>query len=154
MADNKAAREQEEAPVGMVTGLNSKQITSRPISYNRKVQGQMEFSDSPIYQEVRKRGKKAIRDKHKPPVVGGDKCESGVTMGMLKVCMAEEEEDSDTERDIERQEGKREVEKFLAKHDSDIGEIVGGPANERRMRHVYPQLGKPSLRGFTLQKTI
>eukprot|EP00965_Chrysotila_dentata_P216583 6189458-Pleurochrysis_carterae.AAC.1 len=74
IADNIAAKEQGEAPEGMITSLISKQIKSRPIIYNRKVQGHMELADNPIYQEVRKRGKKGIRDMHKPPK-GGDKCE-------------------------------------------------------------------------------
>eukprot|EP00965_Chrysotila_dentata_P237751 6202101-Pleurochrysis_carterae.AAC.3 len=70
---------------------------------------------------------------HKPPG-GGDKCEGGVARGMIGACMAEEEGESDMEMDIERQEGKREVEKFV--HGIKNGEIVGGPANERRMRHA------------------
>eukprot|EP00965_Chrysotila_dentata_P193918 6176041-Pleurochrysis_carterae.AAC.3 len=67
LADNIAAKEQEEAPEGMITALINKQIKSRPIIYSRKVQGQMELADNPIYQEVRRRGKKVIRDLHKPP---------------------------------------------------------------------------------------
>eukprot|EP00965_Chrysotila_dentata_P225984 6195118-Pleurochrysis_carterae.AAC.1 len=102
----------------------------------------MELADSPICQEARKRGKKAIRDMHKPPE-GGDTCEGGVAMGMIKACKAEEEEDSDTGRDIERQEGKREVEKFV--HGITNGETLGGPANEGRMRHVTTAGNKPSL---------
>eukprot|EP00965_Chrysotila_dentata_P090937 3001955-Pleurochrysis_carterae.AAC.1 len=96
----------------MVTGLTSKQIKSRPIIYSRKVQGHRELADSPFHQEARKRGKKVIKDMDKPPE-GGDRCESEVARGMLNACKAEEEEDSDTRRDIERQEGKREVEKFV-----------------------------------------
>eukprot|EP00965_Chrysotila_dentata_P212873 6187298-Pleurochrysis_carterae.AAC.1 len=38
------------------------------------------------------------------------------------------------EMDIANQEGKREVEKFV--HGIRNGEIVGGPANERRIRHA------------------
>eukprot|EP00965_Chrysotila_dentata_P071034 2347297-Pleurochrysis_carterae.AAC.1 len=83
LADNIATQAQEEAPEGMVTGLISKQVRSRPIIYNRKVQGQVELADNPIYQEARRRGKKFIRELHKPPA-GGDSCESGVAQGMLE----------------------------------------------------------------------
>eukprot|EP00965_Chrysotila_dentata_P241573 6204362-Pleurochrysis_carterae.AAC.1 len=70
---------------------------------------------------------------HKPPE-GGDKCESGVARGVLNGCNTEEEEESDMEMDIERQEGEREIEKFV--HGIRNGEIGGGPTNERRMRHA------------------
>eukprot|EP00965_Chrysotila_dentata_P057141 1895951-Pleurochrysis_carterae.AAC.1 len=73
--------------------------------------GHTELADAPIYQEVRKRGKKFIRDTHKPPI-GGDKCERGVARGLIDGGNSDEEGDSDIEMDIERQEGKREVEKF------------------------------------------
>eukprot|EP00965_Chrysotila_dentata_P244338 6205923-Pleurochrysis_carterae.AAC.1 len=36
IADNIAAQEQEAAPEGMITGLITKQVKSRPIIYNRK----------------------------------------------------------------------------------------------------------------------
>eukprot|EP00965_Chrysotila_dentata_P167543 5532829-Pleurochrysis_carterae.AAC.1 len=65
------------------------------------------MADNPIYQEARRRGKKFIRDTYKPPE-GGVKCESGVAGGLVDGCNAEEEEDSNIEMDIERQEGKRE----------------------------------------------
>eukprot|EP00965_Chrysotila_dentata_P056304 1867925-Pleurochrysis_carterae.AAC.1 len=71
LADNIASKDQEGMPEGMVTGLISKQVRSRPIIYNRKVQGQVELADIPIYQEARRRGKKFIRGLHKPPA-GGD----------------------------------------------------------------------------------
>eukprot|EP00965_Chrysotila_dentata_P217284 6189899-Pleurochrysis_carterae.AAC.1 len=103
----------------------------------------MELADSLIYQEVSgRRGKKVIRDMHKPPE-GGDRCESGVARGMLNAGKAEEEEDSDMGRDIERQEGKREVEKFV--HGIRNGEIVVGPASERRVRHATSAGNKPSF---------
>eukprot|EP00965_Chrysotila_dentata_P248312 6208267-Pleurochrysis_carterae.AAC.2 len=69
-----------------------------------EVQGHVELADSPIYQEARRRGKKVSRDMHKPPQ-GGDKCEGGVARGMISACKTEEEEDSDMEMDIEKQEG-------------------------------------------------
>eukprot|EP00965_Chrysotila_dentata_P190864 6174160-Pleurochrysis_carterae.AAC.2 len=50
---------------------------------------------------------------------------------------------SDIETDIERQEGKREVEKFV--HGLRNGEIVGGPARERRMRHATRKGDRPSF---------
>eukprot|EP00965_Chrysotila_dentata_P110429 3648525-Pleurochrysis_carterae.AAC.1 len=104
LVDNIAAQEQqEEAPEGMVTGLISKQVTSRPIIYNRKVKGQAELADNPIYQEARRRGERIIRELHKPPA-GGDSCESQVVKGMLEGCNEEEAEDFDLELDIERQE--------------------------------------------------
>eukprot|EP00965_Chrysotila_dentata_P188109 6172543-Pleurochrysis_carterae.AAC.2 len=143
IADNIAAQVQEEPPEGMVTKLISKQVKSRPIFYSRKVMGHVELADSPIcYQEARRRGKKVIRDTYKPPE-GADKCESGVARGMLEGSNSEEEEDSDIEMDIERQEGKREVEKFV--HGLRNGEIVGGPARERRMRHAMGEGNRPSF---------
>eukprot|EP00965_Chrysotila_dentata_P063420 2102064-Pleurochrysis_carterae.AAC.1 len=63
-------------------GLISKQVTSRPIIHNRKIQGHVELTDGPIYQEVRRRGEKMIRDLHKPPE-GGDRCEGGGARGMI-----------------------------------------------------------------------
>eukprot|EP00965_Chrysotila_dentata_P257308 6212846-Pleurochrysis_carterae.AAC.2 len=78
IADNIAAGGQAEASEGVITGLISKkQVTSRPIIYIRNIQGHMELADGPIYQEVRRRGEKMIRDLHKPPE-GGDRCEGGV----------------------------------------------------------------------------
>eukprot|EP00965_Chrysotila_dentata_P100349 3315436-Pleurochrysis_carterae.AAC.1 len=133
LADNIAAQTQDEAPEGMIEGLISKQVRSRPIIYNRKIKGQVELADNPIYQEARRRGKKFIRDLHKPPK-GGDSCERGVAKGMLEEGEEEETGESDLELDIERQEGKREVEKFV--HGLRNGEIVGGPAKERRMKHA------------------
>eukprot|EP00965_Chrysotila_dentata_P246230 6207036-Pleurochrysis_carterae.AAC.1 len=59
------------APEGMITGLISKQVKSRPMIYNRRVMGHTEQADIPIYQEARKRGKKLIRETYKPPE-GGD----------------------------------------------------------------------------------
>eukprot|EP00965_Chrysotila_dentata_P202816 6181337-Pleurochrysis_carterae.AAC.2 len=93
----------------------------------------MELADSPIYQGARRKGEKVIRDMHKPPE-GGGKCESGVVRGMLGECKSENGEDSAPEMDIERQEGKREVEKFV--HGIRNGEIVGGSANERNIGHA------------------
>eukprot|EP00965_Chrysotila_dentata_P090029 2971467-Pleurochrysis_carterae.AAC.1 len=122
IADNVAAREQEKTPEGMVTGLISKQVKSRPITYGRKVMGKTELADNPVYQEVRRRGKKLIRDMHKPPE-GEDKCESGIARGMVNGYNTEEEELADIEIDIERQEGIREVEKFV--HGLRNGEIMG-----------------------------
>eukprot|EP00965_Chrysotila_dentata_P193917 6176041-Pleurochrysis_carterae.AAC.2 len=62
---------------------------------------------------------------------------------MISAGMTGEEEDIDREVDIEKQEGKREVEKFV--HGIRNGEIVGGPANERRMRHATRAGNKPSF---------
>eukprot|EP00965_Chrysotila_dentata_P067065 2219887-Pleurochrysis_carterae.AAC.1 len=123
IADDIVAQEQEAAPEGMVTGLISKQVKSRPIIYKRRVMGQIELADIPIYQEARRRGKKLIRETYKAPE-GGDKCERGVARGLIDGGNTEEEEDSDVEMDIERQEGKIEVEKFV--HELRNGEIVGG----------------------------
>eukprot|EP00965_Chrysotila_dentata_P234990 6200488-Pleurochrysis_carterae.AAC.1 len=126
MADNIAAKEQAEAPEGMITGLISEQVTSRPMIYNRKIQGHTELADGPIYQEARKRGKRMIRDLHKPP--------EGEEEG---------DENSDIEAELERLEGRREIEKFV--HGVRNGEIVGGPANGRRMRHATREGNRPSF---------
>eukprot|EP00965_Chrysotila_dentata_P096487 3188379-Pleurochrysis_carterae.AAC.2 len=70
---------------------------------------------------IRKLGRGGlIRDMHKPPE-GGDKCEIGVARGMINASKAEKEGDSDTGMDIERQESRREVEKFV--HGIRNGEI-------------------------------
>eukprot|EP00965_Chrysotila_dentata_P142000 4694008-Pleurochrysis_carterae.AAC.1 len=55
----------------------------------------------------------------------------------------EEEELANIEIDIERQEGLREVEKFVRGLRN--GEIVGGPASERRMRHATREGNRPSF---------
>eukprot|EP00965_Chrysotila_dentata_P210726 6186060-Pleurochrysis_carterae.AAC.2 len=60
IVDNIAAQEQEQLPEGMVTGLISKQIRSRPVIYDRVLQGRRELADSPIYQEARRRGKRLL----------------------------------------------------------------------------------------------
>eukprot|EP00965_Chrysotila_dentata_P121377 4012926-Pleurochrysis_carterae.AAC.1 len=66
IADNIATQEQEEAPKGMVTVLVSKQVKSRLVIYNRQVMGHVELVDNPIYQEVRRRGKKVTRNTQAP----------------------------------------------------------------------------------------
>eukprot|EP00965_Chrysotila_dentata_P184098 6078766-Pleurochrysis_carterae.AAC.1 len=93
IADTLAAQEQEAAPEGMITGLISKQVKSRPIIYSRRVRGHMEMADMLIYQEARRRGKKIIRETYKPPE-GGDTCESGLARGLIDGSILEEEEDS------------------------------------------------------------
>eukprot|EP00965_Chrysotila_dentata_P153743 5082442-Pleurochrysis_carterae.AAC.1 len=104
MWDNIAAKEQAEAPEGMITGFISKQVKSRPIIYNRKVKGRIELAGGPIYQEVRRRGKRVIRDLHKAPE-GWDTCEGGVARGMISTHNTEGgDENSDMEADLERQE--------------------------------------------------
>eukprot|EP00965_Chrysotila_dentata_P243946 6205696-Pleurochrysis_carterae.AAC.1 len=73
--------------------------------------GNIELADNPIYQEARRRGRKLIRDTHRPPE-GGDKCESGIAWRTVEGYNTEEDGGSDIEKDNERQ-GKREVEKFV-----------------------------------------
>eukprot|EP00965_Chrysotila_dentata_P129766 4289844-Pleurochrysis_carterae.AAC.1 len=80
---------------------------------------------------------------HKPPEGGGGECEGRIAKGMLKTGTVEEEEESDWGMEPERREGKREVEKFV--HGIRNGEIVGGPANERRMKHATKAGNKPSF---------
>eukprot|EP00965_Chrysotila_dentata_P251566 6210125-Pleurochrysis_carterae.AAC.7 len=109
VADNVAAQEQQATPEGMITGLISKQVKSRPIIHSKSVMGHEELADIPIYQEARRRGNKFIRDTHKPPE-GGDTCEKRVARRMIDGCNTDEAEDSEVEMDMERQEGKREVE--------------------------------------------
>eukprot|EP00965_Chrysotila_dentata_P078655 2592327-Pleurochrysis_carterae.AAC.2 len=41
----------EEPSDGMITGLLSKQVKSRPIIYGRRVQGRVEMADGPTYWE-------------------------------------------------------------------------------------------------------
>eukprot|EP00965_Chrysotila_dentata_P229958 6197506-Pleurochrysis_carterae.AAC.1 len=66
---------------------------------------------------------------HKPPERGG-KCESGVARGMLGECKTEEGEDITPEMDIERQEGKREEEKFV--HGIRNGKLL----EDQRMKEI------------------
>eukprot|EP00965_Chrysotila_dentata_P261084 6214132-Pleurochrysis_carterae.AAC.4 len=139
IADSIAANEQTKGSEGMITGLISKQVKSRPIIYNRNVLGNMELADGPIYQEAKKRGKNVVKGMHKP-LEGGDTCEGVVARGMISAGKADEES-SDSEMGIERQEGRREVEKFV--HGIRNEEVVGGPANERRMRHATREGNKP-----------
>eukprot|EP00965_Chrysotila_dentata_P105743 3493070-Pleurochrysis_carterae.AAC.1 len=77
------------------------------------------------------------------PPEGGGRCERGVAKGLIDGGNTEEEEYFDTEMDIERQEGKREVEKFV--HGLRNGEIVGGAARARRMRHATREGNRPSF---------
>eukprot|EP00965_Chrysotila_dentata_P225643 6194891-Pleurochrysis_carterae.AAC.2 len=91
--------------------------------------GHAELADSPIYQEARRRGKKVIRDIHNSPK-GGYSCKSRTARGLIEGGNMEEYEEPDMEMDIERQEGKREVEQFV--HGLRNGKIVEGPARERR----------------------
>eukprot|EP00965_Chrysotila_dentata_P008079 263641-Pleurochrysis_carterae.AAC.1 len=104
--------------------------------------GHIELADGPIYQEVRRRGKRMIRDLHKPPK-GGDRCEGGLARGMISTHQEEGEEDSDVEADVQRQAGRREIEKFV--HGIRNGKIVGGSANGRRIRHATREGNKPSF---------
>eukprot|EP00965_Chrysotila_dentata_P257567 6212928-Pleurochrysis_carterae.AAC.2 len=62
---------------------------------------------------------------------------------MMNITKAEGEEDSEMEMDIERQEGKREMEKVI--HRICMGEVIGGPASERSMRHATRAGNKPSF---------
>eukprot|EP00965_Chrysotila_dentata_P183783 6068281-Pleurochrysis_carterae.AAC.5 len=104
-----------------------------------------ESADNPIYQEARRRGEKFIREIHKAPE-GGDKCESRIARGLVEGSNPEEEEESDMEIDIERQEGKegkREMEKFV--HGLRNGEIVGGPARKIGMSHATREGNRPSF---------
>eukprot|EP00965_Chrysotila_dentata_P033225 1106413-Pleurochrysis_carterae.AAC.3 len=62
---------------------------------------------------------------------------------MISTHKEEGEENSDIEADMERQEGSREIEKFV--HGIRNGELVGGPSNGRRMRHATREGNKPSF---------
>eukprot|EP00965_Chrysotila_dentata_P141193 4667029-Pleurochrysis_carterae.AAC.1 len=68
-----------------------------------------------------------IRDLHRPPE-GGDRCEAGVARGMMSTY-------TDEERDIGGGIGQTRKD----------GEIVGGPANGRRMRHPTREGNRPSF---------
>eukprot|EP00965_Chrysotila_dentata_P204267 6182232-Pleurochrysis_carterae.AAC.1 len=75
---------------------------------------------------------------------GGDKCEGEVAKGLLGRDGLQGEESSDGDMDVERQdEGRREMEKFV--HGIRNGEVVGGPANERRVRHATWEVNRPSF---------
>eukprot|EP00965_Chrysotila_dentata_P084459 2788829-Pleurochrysis_carterae.AAC.1 len=62
---------------------------------------------------------------------------------MISTGMKGDEEDMEREVDIEKQEGKKEVEKFV--HGIRNGEIVEGLANKRKMRHATRAGNKPSF---------
>eukprot|EP00965_Chrysotila_dentata_P254145 6211777-Pleurochrysis_carterae.AAC.8 len=79
---------------------------------------------------------------HKPRE-GGSKCEGGLARGLVGAYQAEDGEDPELEMDLRktgRQEGR---EKFV--HGIRNGEIVEGPANERRMRHAIREGNRPSF---------
>eukprot|EP00965_Chrysotila_dentata_P198295 6178695-Pleurochrysis_carterae.AAC.6 len=78
---------------------------------------------------------------HKPPE-GGDKCEGEVAKGMTSIGKILDE---DTDWDIELAAivGRGEMEKFV--HAIRNGEVVGGPANARRMRHATREGSEPSF---------
>eukprot|EP00965_Chrysotila_dentata_P134905 4462438-Pleurochrysis_carterae.AAC.1 len=140
IADSVASKEHGVPPAGMITSLLSKQVKSRPVIYGRKVQGRTELADAPIYWEVRQRGKTVIRNMHKPPE-GGDRCEGEVAKGLTSIT---KEQDGNTEWDMELADiiATREMETFV--HGIRNGEIVGRPANERRMKHATREGNKPS----------
>eukprot|EP00965_Chrysotila_dentata_P181168 5980870-Pleurochrysis_carterae.AAC.1 len=58
-ADSIASKEHIEPAEGMIIGLLSKQVKSRPVIYGRKVLGRVEVADGPIYWEARQRGKRS-----------------------------------------------------------------------------------------------
>eukprot|EP00965_Chrysotila_dentata_P115638 3821710-Pleurochrysis_carterae.AAC.2 len=125
IADSITSKRDEIPPEGMITGLLSKQVKSRPVIYGRKVQGRIEIADGPIYWEARQQGKKVIRGMHKPPE-GGDKCEGEVAKGLT--CMSKEQDEATT-------------------WDMELADIAGdrGLANARRMRHATREGNKPSF---------
>eukprot|EP00965_Chrysotila_dentata_P028707 953803-Pleurochrysis_carterae.AAC.1 len=47
IADSIASKDHEEPPEGMIIGLLSKQVKSRPVIYGMKVQGRIEMADGP-----------------------------------------------------------------------------------------------------------
>eukprot|EP00965_Chrysotila_dentata_P011565 378490-Pleurochrysis_carterae.AAC.1 len=140
-ADSIASKEHEEPPEGLIMGLLSKQVRSRPVIYGRKVQGRIEMADGPIYWEARQQGKKVIRGMHKPPI-GGDTCEGKVSKGLISIDKAQDE-DSAWDVELASIMGSNEIEKFV--HGMRNGEVIGGPANARRMRHATREGNKPSF---------
>eukprot|EP00965_Chrysotila_dentata_P145520 4806585-Pleurochrysis_carterae.AAC.1 len=111
MADNIATREHEEAPEGTVTGQITKQIKSRPTStINRKVQGHMDGAGGqPDLSESEQGGNKKFSEICTNPRKEGTSVKAGWQGGVLNGCNAEEEEESGMEKDIEKQEGKKET---------------------------------------------
>eukprot|EP00965_Chrysotila_dentata_P254542 6211911-Pleurochrysis_carterae.AAC.1 len=141
IADSIASRDQEEPPEGMITGMLSKQVRSRPIIYAKKVQGRVELADGPIYWEARQCGKRFIRSMHKPPE-GGDKCQGEVAKGMTNI-EGIQGEDATWDMELAEIVGRNEMEKFV--HGIRNGEIVGGPAYARRMKHATREGNKTSF---------
>eukprot|EP00965_Chrysotila_dentata_P029086 967211-Pleurochrysis_carterae.AAC.1 len=78
---------------------------------------------------------------HKPPE-GGDKCEGEVAKGLTSIDSGQDE-DTTWDMELTAIEGKNEMEKFV--HGLRNGEVVGGPANARRMRHATKEGSKPSF---------
>eukprot|EP00965_Chrysotila_dentata_P083025 2739098-Pleurochrysis_carterae.AAC.1 len=117
IADGIASREQEEPPEGMITGMLSKQVRSRPIIYARKVQGRVELADGPIYWEARQCGKRFIRSTHKPPE-SGDKCQGEVAKGMTNIDGVQDED---------------------ATWDMELAEIVGRPKRNGKIICTWDQ---------------
>eukprot|EP00965_Chrysotila_dentata_P236657 6201442-Pleurochrysis_carterae.AAC.2 len=97
IADSIASKDHEEPPEGMIIGLLSKQVKSRPVIYGRRIQGRVEMADGPVYWEARQQGKKFIRNMHKPPE-GGETCVGEVAKGLTSIHKAQDE---DTDWDLE-----------------------------------------------------
>eukprot|EP00965_Chrysotila_dentata_P244018 6205734-Pleurochrysis_carterae.AAC.1 len=127
IADSIASRGHEEPPDRMITGLLGKQVKSRPVICGRKVQGRVEMADGPIYWEARQRGEKLIRGK----VAKGSTRLEGV------------EEDTTWDMELAAIVGRNEMEKFV--HGIRNGEVIGGLANARRMKHATREGNKPSF---------
>eukprot|EP00965_Chrysotila_dentata_P135209 4470775-Pleurochrysis_carterae.AAC.1 len=99
------------------------------------------MADGPVYWEARQRGKRLIRNMHKPPE-GGETCDGEVAKGLTSI---DKVQDEDVAWDVELATilGNNEVEKFV--HGVRNGEMVGAPANARRMRHATRVGNKPSF---------
>eukprot|EP00965_Chrysotila_dentata_P197311 6178113-Pleurochrysis_carterae.AAC.1 len=83
--------------------------------------------------KLRNEGKRSSGTCIKQPPEEEDKCKGGVARVMTNFSKAESEEDSDTGMDLGGQEGRREM------------EVIGGPANARRMKHARREGNKPSF---------
>eukprot|EP00965_Chrysotila_dentata_P221558 6192442-Pleurochrysis_carterae.AAC.2 len=78
---------------------------------------------------------------HKTPE-GGDKCEGGVARGLTSIDRAQDE-DTTWDMELATIVGRNEMEKFI--HGIKNGEVIGGPANARKMGHATREGNKPSF---------
>eukprot|EP00965_Chrysotila_dentata_P194526 6176418-Pleurochrysis_carterae.AAC.6 len=144
IADSIASKEHEDPPEGMIIGLLSKQVKSRPVIYGRKVLGRVEMAGGPIYiyGKLGSEGKRSLEVCTNPQRVEINVKGTKVAKGLTSIDSGQDE-DIDWDIDLAAIVGRDEMEKFV--HGIRNGEVVGGPANARRMKHATREGNEPSV---------